>query len=68
MSIRTLVEFNHDYAKEIRERRTELMTDLGNYLQHLGAEWFNAKWAHRGVKIKHTRHHSEPCPTDMPEA
>jgi hypothetical protein len=64
MSNRTLVEFNHDYSKEIRENVAEIMADLDGYLRALGAERFNAKWAHHGVRIKHTRHHSEPCPTE----
>lgn len=62
MSNRTIVELNHDYCP--RDDARELIEWALMMRYYMG----NADPAHlpNGVTYLHYRHHSEPCPLDLP--
>jgi hypothetical protein len=53
MSIRTIVEINHDYWQDLRDN-PEAMREL---LDHLADRQF--KELPRGIRVLRSRHHSE---------
>lgn len=61
MSIRTLIEINHDYLSRKREMSD---VDLAAWARQLisGTLSFQSEKCPHGVEVVHSRHHSDPCP------
>lgn len=64
MSIRTLVEFNHDYIRELEENPDQVVKDLLQILLHNTMNPL-CKPDSQLMKLKWSRHHSDDCPTDI---
>lgn len=59
MSVRTIVEFNHDYAHKIAQRHLDFMMTLDDALRTGDAKYWEHLRQHYGV-IRHTQcHHSD---------
>lgn len=58
MSIRTLLEINHDCWGEIDDNRNEFVVDVLRYLGS-GSDTDTQRLLRYGIRIAATRHHSE---------
>ncbi len=71
MSIRTLIEVNHDYLHEIEDDSEEFVTELLKALRD-GLNPFSddsgSFFRGRSFTIKWSRHHSDECPVDKAQA
>ena len=68
MSIRTLVEINHDHLEKLRENSERIGYLLWVELGSGGiGDLDRAELKGFGITIKHRRHHSEPCPVESRE-
>lgn len=60
MSIRTLVEFNHDYIRELEENPERVCEDILAMLRDPSRQMHNTNF----IRKKYQRHHSEDCPVE----
>lgn len=60
MSIRTLIEFNHDYIRDIEKNPDQFLEDIMTALR----EGSFANDNQQTFKVKWTRHHSDTCPVE----
>lgn len=64
MSIRTLIEFNHDHAiHELETNPDQAVADLLAILRDYHTAYAERLYSH-AFKAKHQRHHSVDCPVD----
>ena len=64
MSIRTLIEFNHDHAvHELETNPEQAVADLLTILRDYHGSYENRLYSN-SFKAKHQRHHSDDCPVD----
>jgi predicted transcriptional regulator len=65
MSIRTLVEFNHDYAHRIEEDGLQFLTLLEAVLRGHDKEATEELQHRFGVTVGRARHHSTPMKGEL---
>jgi len=61
MSIRTLVEFNHDFIRELEEEPERACEEILAALRDPHSRRLHYSNLFR---VKHSRHHSEDCPIE----